>query len=156
MINPREIIESREFRKPLLVCAAAIVVWTVFFAAAAGMKVRSRLVSSDLVSGGGILNYAMRYRALPRTGVTSHSAEEPLGIISQIVDGLDLRDRMQQLQSGQSGTTVQLDKIYGDEMREFLVSAEGRGLRVRTAEIRALPSEGIRLLNAAFTMERQR
>ncbi|MDR3280345.1 MAG: hypothetical protein LBT23_07520 [Synergistaceae bacterium] len=149
----REIASDREFRRPLAMCALAVFVWVVFFAIMASLLASTSRVGSDIASGGRVLDYAMKYRALPRKGIDARNTDDPLGALSQIVDALELRDRMRQLTSNQSGVLIQLDKIFGGEMREFLASAENRGLSIRTAEIRALPSGGGRALNATFMLE---
>jgi hypothetical protein len=95
----------------------------------------------------------MRFRALPRTsGAAPVSSGEPLGAISQIVDALGLGDRMTQLQSNPSGVVVQLEKLFGEELKDLLYSIENRGLVVRTAELRAMPAEGGRVLNVTLMM----
>jgi hypothetical protein len=150
-----EELENREFRKPLLLCACAIAVWLLFFILAGRVGVTNENISRDFATSDSILSYAMQYKALPRTGQNRPAvvAEEPLGTISQIVDALGLRDKMQQLQSNSSGVTVQLERLYGNELQDFLNAVENGGLRIKTAEIRVLPSGGIRMLNAAFLME---
>jgi hypothetical protein len=100
-----------------------------------------------------VLDYAMQFRALPRTNAAAVASGEPLGALSNIVDALGLRDRMQQLQSNPSGIVAQFEKLYGDELGDLLVSIENSGLSVKTAEIRALPGDGVRLLSAVLTME---
>jgi hypothetical protein len=96
----------------------------------------------------------MRYRALPRAGTNKRAAsEEPLGVVSEIIDVLKLRDRTQRLQSSSSGVSIQLERMFGGELLDFLISLENSGLDVRAAEIRALPASGIRLLSVFLTVD---
>jgi len=156
MTNLIEIISGRDFRRPLIMCALAVLVWTAFFAVLASSGASGVRMSSEAAYGSRVLDYAMKFRALPRKGLAPEQAADPLGALSQIVDALSLRDRMRQLQSNQSGVLIQLDKIYGAEMSEFLSAAENRGLYIRTAEIRALPGGESRVLNASFMLEPNR
>ena len=154
MINLREAFEDRDFRGVFLTCALALAVWGMVFAFAAGVSSLNRQVSDEISSSDEVLNYAMRYRALPRTDTgKSTASEEPLGVVSQIVDTLKLRDRTQRLQSSSFGVSIQLERMFGGELLDFLVSLENSGLDVRTAEIRALPASEIRLLSVSLTLE---
>jgi hypothetical protein len=157
MMGLSELIEDRRFRRPFFACAAAAVVWVVFFVLASWVSARNSESFSNAADGARILDYAMRYRVLPRIGPDIPLLrEDPLGALSQIVDALGLRDRMQQLQSNQSGVTIQLERLYGEEMSDFLNAAEGRGLDIKTAEIRVLPEGNGRVLNAVFVLEPSR
>jgi hypothetical protein len=154
MINLREAFEDRDFRGVFIICAAALAVWGMVFAFAAAASSLNRQVSNELSSSDEVLDYAIRFRALPRTDANSITAsEEPFGVISQIVDALKLRDRTQRLQSSSSGVSIQLERVFGGELMDFLVSLENSGLDVRAAEIRALPASDIRLLSVSLTVE---
>jgi hypothetical protein len=154
MINPREAFEDRDFRNVFIICSVALAVWGMVFAFAAAALSLNRQVADEISSSDKILDYAMRYRALPRTGMNKMTAsEEPLGVVSQIVDALKLRDRTQRLQSSSSGVSIQLERMFGGELLDFLVSLENSGLDVRAAEIRALPVSDLRLLSVSLTVE---
>jgi hypothetical protein len=156
MINPREAFEDRDFRNVFITCAIALAVWGMVFAFAAAASSLNRQVADEISSSDEILDYAMRYRALPRTstnGADRSVLEEPLGIVSQIIDTLKLRERTQRLQSSSSGVSIQLERMFGGELLDFLVSLENGGLDVRAAEIRALPVSGVRLLSVSLTVE---
>jgi len=149
-----EILRDGDFRKPAFLCGAALIVWVLLIALMLSSDTSFNLVSADLSSSGRVLDYAMQLKALPRTGnVVAGIPEEPLSVLSNIIDALGLRDRMQQLQSNPSGIVVQLERMYGDELGELLGSIENNGLSVKTAEIRALPREEGKLLSATLTME---
>jgi hypothetical protein len=132
---------------------AACVVWAAGAVFASMLASLGSAASSDISSAGRVLDYAMQFRALPRTGNAAIQVEEPLSALSQITDALGLRDRIRQLQSNTSGVVLQIEKLYGGELGELLYSAENRGLAVKTAEIRAMPGEGSRILNVTLMME---
>lgn len=153
-INLREAFEDRDFRNVFITCAIALAVWGMVFAFAAAVSSLNREVSGEISSSDDVLDYAMRYRALPRTDTNSVTvSEEPLGVVSRIVDTLKLRDRTQRLQSSSSGVSIQLERVFGGELLDFLISLENSGLDVRASEIRALPASDIRLLSVSLTVE---
>ena len=153
----RELLRDGDFRKPAFLCAAALVVWVLLIALVLSSEASFSRASSDISSSGRVLDYAMQFKALPRTGnVVTDIPNEPLGALSNIIDGLGLRDRMQQLQSNPSGIVVQLQRLYGDELGDLLGSIEKSGLSIKTAEIRALPAEEGKLLSATLTMDAAR
>ena len=153
----REILRDGDFRKPVCLCGGALVVWVLVIVIMLSSDTSFSISSADLSSSGKVLDYAMQFKALPRTrNVVTDIPEEPLSALSNIIDALGLRDRMQQLQSNPSGIVVQLERLYGDELGELLGSIENSGLSVKTAEIRALPGEEGKLLSATMTMEAAR
>jgi hypothetical protein len=152
-----EILKDADFRRPLYLSCAAAAMWVVLFIFAWSLVSSGNLMNLDISSSDRVLDYAMQFRALPRTEIPkAASAEDPLSVLSQIVDVLGLRDRVQQLQSNPSGVVIQLEKLYGDELGELLYSIENRGIDIKTAEIRALPSEGGRILNVTLMMGQAR
>jgi hypothetical protein len=154
MTNLREVFEDRDFRGVFITCVCALAVWGMVFAFAAGASSLNRQAADEISSSDEILDHAMRYRALPRTGTARKAApEEPLGVVSETIDALKLRDRTQRLQSSSSGVSIQLERVFGGELLDFLVSLENGGLDVRAAEIRALPASDIRLLSVSLTVE---
>jgi hypothetical protein len=149
-----EMLKDADFRRPMLLSAASLLVWVIFAAFVWAADSSGNLTGSDITSSGRVLDYAIQFRALPRTGITRADApDEPLGALSDIVDALGLRERMRQLQSNPSGIVVQIENMYGDELGDFLVSVEKGGLVIKTAEIRVLPGENGRMLGATLTME---
>ena len=142
-------------RRLFSLMALAAAVW----AAAAVLMFRIADVNVSLKesveSGGRIINAASVYRSYPKKGPDqAHPAEkDPMSVITGVVQMLGIGERMS-IHSDPSGISVQLDRLYGSELREFLNTMESRGLKVRTAEIKALPSGGERLLSVNLQMER--
>jgi hypothetical protein len=156
MAGIREILRDGDFRKPIFLSAAALIVWILLIVLLLSSDTSFSLAGADLSSSGRVIGYAMQLKALPRTGnARTDIPDEPLSALSNIIDALGLRDRMQQLQSNPSGIVVQLERLYGNELGELLGSIENSGLLVKTAEIRALPVPGEegRLLSVTLTME---
>jgi hypothetical protein len=154
MINLREEFEDRECRNVFITIALALAVWGMASAFLAAASSLNRQVADEISSSDEILDYAMRYRALPRTEANKKTAsEEPLGVVSETVDVLKLRDRTQRLQSSSSGVSIQLERMFGGELLDFLISLENSGLEARAAEIRALPVSGVRRLSVSLTVE---
>jgi hypothetical protein len=150
----REILKDGDVRRPAYLCSAALIVWVLSIALTLSSDASLSLVGMDLSSSGRVLDYAMQLKALPRAGnVVTDIPEEPLSALSDIINALGLRDRMQQLQSNPSGIVVQLERLYGSELGELLGSIENNGMSVKTAEIRALPGDEGKVLNAVLTME---
>jgi hypothetical protein len=148
-----EIFSDGGFRRPFLICILAAAVWIVCLALTWETISVGRKIRADIVSSGRVMDYAVQFRALPRTGQASSAAGDPLGALSQIVDALGMRDRLRDLKTNASGAVIQLDRLYGGELRDLLGAAEKRGLVVRTAEIRALPGETGRVLSVTVMVE---
>ncbi|MCL2684376.1 MAG: hypothetical protein FWE55_03950 [Synergistaceae bacterium] len=154
MAGFREILRDGDFRRPGFLCAAALVVWILLITLIFSSDTSLNLARADLSSSGRVIDYAMQLKALPRTrNVITDIPEEPLSVLSNIINALGLRNRMQQLQSNPSGIVVQLERLYGNELGELLGSIENNGMFIKTAEIKALPGEGGRLLSVVLTME---
>ena len=152
----REMPEARKISRLLFLAAA---VWMAFLFLVLEIRDMGREIDRDLSAGDQIINNAIVYRSYPATARTKTAAtttEEPLTVLSQIVDALELRERMLQLQSNASGILLQLDKLYGEELEEFLGTIESRGLTIKTAEIRSIPSGEERLIGATLLMEQNR
>ena len=148
-----EMLRDADSRRPLILSAAAVAVWIVFVVLVLNTSSYGSRASSDMSSSGRVLDYAMRFRALPRTQPVPGPIEDPLGEISVIVDGLKLRDKIRQLSSNPSGVVVQFEKLYGGELGDLLKAMDKARLSVKTAEIRALPGDGGKLLSAQLTLE---
>jgi hypothetical protein len=157
MTRLADMLRDAAFRRALLMASAALAVWVIFAALLWAAGTSGNMAGSDISSSARVLDYAMQFRALPRTGGAAAAAPgEPLGALSEILDALGLRDRVRQLQSNPSGITAQIESMYGNELGELLNSLENGGLAVKTAEIRGMPSESEKLLGVTLTLEPSR
>lgn len=158
MITLNELKEMPEARKLLRLFSVSLLIW--LFAIVLLLQVRhmTGTLSSNLSSGNLILNAASTHKSFPasQTNASAVSEGDALSVVSDVLEALQLRDRALQLQSNASGVLLQLERIYGDEMHEFLVTMESRGLRIKTAEIKVLPEGDDRLLSATYLLERNR
>jgi hypothetical protein len=150
-----ELREMPETRRLALIYLAAAVIWIALLFALHKISDASRDVRADLMTGDYIINSAVVYKSSSkRPSVAAESIQgEPLSVLSEIVDTLGLRDRMVQLQSNVSGIALQLERIYGEELKEFLITLDSRGLKIKTGEIKALPADNVRLLAVALLLE---
>lgn len=148
----REMPESRRLAVTYILAAMAwiLLVFVLLQIFDASGKLGSAVSSSDQ-----IINSAIKYKSLPSKGGKTSSLQtgEPLTVLSEIVNTLGMRERMIQLQSNVSGIMMQIERLYGDELEEFLTTLESRGLIIKTAEIKALPVGGERLLSVTLLLE---
>lgn len=150
-----EMRELPESRKLMMTYAVAAVIWIAFIFFALKLSDSEQLVRANLNSGDQIINSAMVYRSSggAKRTETQAAAGEPLNVVSEIVNTLGLRERMMQLQSNSTGITMQFEKLYGDELRDFLMTLDSRGIKIKTAELRALPSANERLISITLLLE---
>lgn len=98
-----------------------------------------------------ILNAATMIKSYP-----SHKTpegKEPLSAISSVIDSLGLKERVAQMNSGASGLTLQVERLYPEEFTNLVESISINGLYIKTAEIRAISSgKDGRLLNVTFAI----
>lgn len=149
----RELPDSRKIVFHLL---AALAVWVSCISLFLFLTEARDEMDSRIDVDARIINSAMVYRSMPHAVVertAQQSSAEPLGQLSGILDALKLRDKVVQLQSNISGVSVQFEKLYGSEMKEFLITLESRGMTVKNAELRVMPSGDDRLITASFLLE---
>lgn len=149
----RELPDSRKIVFHLL---AALAVWVSCISLFLFLTEARDEMDSRIDVDARIINSAMVYRSMPHAVVertAQKSSAEPLGQLSGILDALKLRDKVVQLQSNISGLSVQFEKLYGSEMKEFLITLESRGMTVKNAELRVMPSGDDRLITASFLLE---
>ncbi|MDR1481645.1 MAG: hypothetical protein LBI74_03370 [Synergistaceae bacterium] len=154
MINFSEIREIPDSRRLFALVALALAVWTaagVLMYRTANINVS---LNESLESGDRIINAASVYRSYPKRGTDQPRPVEkdPMSVITGVVQALGMGERMS-IRSDQSRISVQLDRLYGNELKDLLTTMESRGLRVSMAEIKALPSGGERLLGISLQME---
>ncbi len=152
-----ELREMPETRRLVLIYLIAGVLWIALFVFLYQISAANREIRTSLSNGDQILSDAILYKSSAPKGSASQVQTfqgDPLSVLSEIVDTLGLRDRMVQLQSNVSGISLQLERVYGEELADFLLTLDSRGLRIRTAEIRALPVENERMLSITLLLER--
>jgi hypothetical protein len=150
-----ELREMPETRRLALIYLTAAMIWIALLFVLYRISDTSREIRADLTTGDQVINSAVIYKSSSKgPSVTAQSIQgEPLSVLSEIVDTLGLRDRMVQLQSNVSGIALQLERIYGEELKEFLITLDSRGLKIKTGEIKVLPVDNERLLAVALLLE---
>jgi type II secretory pathway component PulM len=156
MITIEEIREIPEAKRIFRLFLIALVLWATLIAVILRVRSMGEEITAILESGDQVINVASAYRSYPdlrQSLPESPTGTDSLASVSEIVEALGLRSRMSQLQANASGVQLQLDRLYGSEMREFLNFLEEKELRVRTAEVKTLSSPGGLVLNASFLLE---
>ncbi len=151
-----ELREMPETRRLALIYLIAAVLWIALLFFVYRISGTSREIQASLSAGDQILNNAILYKSFSQKGTSPQARTiqgEPLSVLSEIVDTLALRDRVVQLQSNVSGITLQLERVYGEELKEFLLTLDSRGLKIKTAEIKALPLGTERFLAVSLLLE---
>lgn len=138
-----------ESKKLVRLALLALLIWTVgtvlFLEASAGLNSsRERVIDT-----GKILDAANIFYSYPSR--TSAEGKEPLSVLTETINELNLKDSVGLINSGSSGLTVQMTELDGTEFVSFLKLLSKKGLQVRTADIRAItsPRKG-RLINASI------
>jgi hypothetical protein len=155
MITLGEIRDMPEAHRLFRLLGIALALWVLFALLLVRIGGMNDEILKGLEAGDNIIDAASTYRSYP-TATRNQSTQpgaEPLTAVSEIVETMGLRDRMPQLQSNSAGVLLQLERLYGDEMEEFLVELEKKGLNIKTAEMRSIPSGEDRVLNATFLVE---
>jgi type II secretory pathway component PulM len=155
MINIDELREMPEARRLFRLYALALVLWIALAVIVTRISAMKDETALNLASADQVINIAALYKSYPEPeqAAASQSGTDSVAAVSEIVETLELRSRMSQLQANASGVQLQLDRLYGKEMSEFLDSLEEKDLRVRTAEIKTLSGPGGLVLNASFLLE---
>jgi hypothetical protein len=155
MITLGEIRDIPEARRLFRLFGIALALWIIFILLLVRIGGMGDEILKNLEAGDNIIEAASTYRSYPTAtrNKSQQPGSEPLTAISEIVESMGLRDRMPQLQSNSSGVLLQLERIYGDEMERFLAELEKKGLGIKTAEMRSIPSGEDRVLNATFLVE---
>ncbi|MDL2263301.1 hypothetical protein LJC31_01470 [Synergistaceae bacterium OttesenSCG-928-I11] len=151
-----ELREMPETRKLTLIYLLAVLLWIALLFLLFRIYDTSHSLRTSLNTGDQIVNNAILYQASSSKGSsipTQAIRGEPLSVLSEIVNTLGLRDRMVQLQSNVSGISLQLERVYGEELKDFLLTLDSRGLKIKTAELKALPVDNERLLAVTLLLE---
>lgn len=152
-----ELKEMPEFRRISLLYIIGALLWICFIAILFQMSWSSGQLRSSVSAGGQIIGIASRVESgSPTQQMTPALIGEPLTVLTEIVNTLGLRERMVQLQSNVAGISLQFERIYGNELTEFLTTLDSRGLVIKNGEIKALPAGDERLLSVSLLLEQNR
>ncbi len=146
-----EIRALPETKKLIRLVLLALFIWTA--AAALFLEALAVLNSSKdrLIDAERILAAANSFYSYPSRNVQKD--KEPLSLLTETINGLGLRDRVELMNSGASGLTVRMTDLNGLEFISLLKRLSENGLEIRTADIRAITSaQKGRLINASMVI----
>lgn len=146
-----EIRALPETKKLIRLVLLALFIWTA--AAALFLEALAVLNSSKdrLIDAERILAAANSFYSYPSRNVQKD--KEPLSLLTETINGLGLRDRVELMNSWASGLTVRMTDLNGLEFISLLKRLSENGLEIRTADIRAITSaQKGRLINASMVI----
>ncbi|MDY9920313.1 MAG: hypothetical protein U2P59_00605 [Synergistota bacterium] len=138
-----------ETKKLIRLGLLALLVWTA--GTALFLEASAILNSSKerIMDTGRILDAANTFYSYPSR--SSAEGREPLSLLTDAINELNLKGQVGLMNSGSSGLTVQMTALNGAEFISFLKRLSEKGLQVRTADIRAINSaQKGRLINASM------
>jgi hypothetical protein len=142
-------------RKTLFFIFAALSLWIAglyFSSNIARMEQTYKIQQGRLV----ILNeLAVQYNQLLqyRSDNIKTEAVDLIPVFSQIVEEAGMRDRFIQIATVSRRVTVQMERLYAEDLVTILNGLSKHGIRVYTAELRALPFQDKRLFRFEATLE---
>lgn len=85
--------------------------------------------------------------------VNKTNAGDLVPVFSRIVEEAGLRNRLLQISPVSRGVSVQMDRLYVEDLVSLLKGMAMNGIRVVSSELRALPFEDKRLFSFFATLE---
>lgn len=142
--------ETPERRRVLVIALLTLLAWGFGFVLLSwhgDLENRASLQASRFSS---LVEVSRAYRALPlsqRQGGGGTTARDPLSAASDAVERLQMKNRLKNLSSSSRGISLNLEGLGQAEMLALARELERARLAVLSAEIRALPAGGKRLLS---------
>jgi hypothetical protein len=142
--------ETPEGRRVLVIALLTLLAWGLGFVLLSwhgDLENRASLQASRFSS---LVEVSRAYRALPlsqRQGGDGTTARDPLSAASDAVERLQMKSRLKSLSSSSRGISLSLEGLGQAEMLALARELELARLAVLSAEIRALPVGGKRLLS---------
>ena len=144
-------------RRTLLFMFTAVFAWIIgmyYSSNAARIEQSYKLQQGRLI----ILNeLAVQYRQLvaERGARENTAAEDLIHVFSQIVEDAGMRDRLLQISTVSRGISVQMERLYAEDLVTVLNGLNKRGIRILSSELRAMPFQDKRLFtfNAELGVE---
>ena len=134
-------------RKTMFFILSAMLLWAVgmyFSSNAARIEQSYKFQQGRLVS---LNELAVQYRQLvgERGSNIKTAAEDLIPVFSQIVEEAGMRDRLLQISPMSRGVSVQMDRLYAEDLVSLLNELTKYGIRVLSSELRAMPFQSRRL-----------
>ncbi len=142
----------REVVRPVLIVILAGVLWLwgwTVWSGTSGMESSIALQQRRLDQ---LVEVIGQYRAISGGEGKPVLTEDPIVVVSSLVGTMGLKENLVQISSMNKGLNVQLGRMYMDKALDFLLELDKRGLAVESAEIRAVPDGGSRLLSLTLVV----
>nr|WP_321499738.1 type II secretion system protein GspM [uncultured Dethiosulfovibrio sp.] len=143
---PREII------KPALAAFCAVSLWAVGLSVWAGNSSLNSSIALHQRRMDQLVDVVYRYRSLSDREKRPALTEDPIVVVSSLIGTMGLKDNLVQISSMSRGLNVQLGRMYMEKTLDFLDELEKRGLSVESAEVRAVPEGGARMLSLTLVV----
>ena len=145
-------------RKTLLFIFTAILIWSagIYYSSnVARLEQLYRFQQGRLLT---LNELAAQYRQLvdERGGTDiKTTAGDLITVFSQIIEEAGMRDRLMQISPVLRGISVQMDRLYAEDLVTILNELNKYGIRILSSELRALPFQDKRLFlfNAVLEAE---
>lgn len=142
--------ETPEGRRVLVLALLTLLAWGLGFVLLSWQRDLENRVSLQASRFSSLVEVSRAYRALPlsqRQGSDGATARDPLSAASDAVERLQMKSRLKNLSSSSRGISLSLEGLGQAEMLALARELELARLAVLSAEIRALPVGGKRLLS---------
>ena len=142
----------REAIKPTVLLLSALALWLGGLSVWSGTSSQEASVALQQRRVDQLISVISQYRALSSTEERPTLTEDPIVVVSSLVGTMGLKDNLVQISSMSRGLNVQLGRMYMEKTLDFLIELEKRGLSVESAEIRAVPEGGARMLSLTLVV----
>lgn len=145
-------VVPREILKPALVILCAAILWIAGISIWSGTSGVESSIDLQQHRLDQLVEVIGRYRAMSSVSGRPALTEDPIVVVSSLVGTMGLKENLVQISSMNRGINVQLGRMYMEKALDFLVELDKRGLAVESAEIRAVPDGGFRLLSLTLVV----
>lgn len=142
----------REILKPAIAAISALVLWIGGISVWSGTSGQEASIALQQRRMDQLVSVISQYRALSGEEERPPLTEDPIVVVSSLVGTMGLKDNLVQISSMSRGLNVQLGRMYMDKALDFLIELDKRGLSVESAEIRAVPEGGARMLSLTLVV----
>lgn len=142
----------REAIRPALMVLCAAILWIAGWTVWSGTSGMESSISLQQGRLDQLVDVIGQYRVLSEIEGRPVVTEDPIVVVSSLVGTMGLKENLVQISSMNKGLNVQLGRMYMDKALDFLVELDKRGLTVESAEIRAVPDGGSRLLSLTLVV----
>ena len=122
------------------------IAWAYYSSNASRIEQSYKLQQGRLVT---LNELAVQYKQLlgERSAGEKTAAEDLIPVFSQIVEEAGMRDRLLQISPVSRGISVQMDRLYAEDLVALLNGLNKYGIRVLSSQLRALPFQDKRLFS---------